>query len=243
MILRRVLWLLLGVAVIAAIFAVRAHTQADPQCDVGFVCANVDQVSWTGTDPDVGGLCVKTQLKADVTTMFSQSEKWGFRRASSQTSTLLPTSAEVHVTKSCTDPAPGVFTEAWIRYSIATDRDALAKADSEAARVLGDPTRATVVRGKDRNWLFTVVKVPTDTGTVPDAFAPELLLNYPPHWSKELGELRLPCVWVSATGSVAIDGKTARFEPNKGAGPTRVCAAGQGDSWPDTLDGFFDNSN
>ena len=236
---RRGLWLLLGVAVVWGVWTVREHTQADPQCDVGFTCANVDKVTWTGTDPAVGGLCVKVTLSGDVTTMFSQTEKWGFRRANSQRSTFQPQSASVHITKTCTDPEPGVFKDAWLDYVIATDKSALETGNTEAARALASPTKATVVRGKDRNWLFTVVKVPSDTGAVDDAFGSEFALATPKHWSQELGELRLPCVWVSARGSVIVEETALPFEPRGSVGPIKVCPSGHEDMWYDKVDSFF----
>lgn len=236
---RRGLWLLLGVIVVGAFFSLRAHTQSPPQCDPGFTCAKVDELTWTGKDAAVGGHCVTVTLKAELTTMFSQTETWGFRRASTQRSTVLPKAATVRIAQSCSDPAPAPFKDAWLAYAIATDRDALGRADLEAARVIADPTKATIARGKDANWLFTVVKVPADTGAVDDGFGPEYALTAPKHWSQELGELRLPCLWVSASGSVVVGDNAESFAPKNATGPVRVCPAGVGDAWYDKLDSFF----
>ncbi len=262
MMLRRVVWLALAIAVVAAVLGLRAHTQRDPQCDVGFTCAQVDHLSWTGTDRSVGGLCARVTLAADVTTMFRQSQWAGFRRTASQRSNVLPTGATVTITPTCdakggpaspaapgapatpaapAGPAPPAYTEAWLDYVVATDRDALTKAESEANRVRSDPTRATVVRGRDANWLFTVARVPADTGTLTDGFAPELILPVPSHWSQELGELRLPCVWVTVEGSVLIGDTSFPLKVMPGDTPQRVCAPGRGMAWFDKLDGYFDN--
>lgn len=241
MTLRRALWGSLCALLLVSVGGLWAHTRADPQCDTGFTCAQVDQLSWKGVDRNVGGLCVQVTLKVESTTMFRQDGWAGFRRTASQTGTVLPISTNVTIRRSCIDDTvdAGAYKEAWVDYSIATDKPSLTKARNEAARVQTDPTRATVARGRDANWLYTVARVPADTGQLDDGFDPALTLTQPRHWSAELGELRLPCVWVSVRGSVVVGDQAHPVKVNRSDEPIRLCAPGRGAAWFDKLDGYF----